>query len=278
VADTGIAAQASPASRLAPYRAVLGSRVRSQRSYRASFAVDLLSSLLAGLVEIAEVWVLYRNAPVIGGLDFHQVLLVFGLADICFSLADMVVGHCDTLPTYLRAGTLDVFYLRPQPLLAQLVTSDISLRRLARVAVGVVALVAGLWLTAPGWSLSTVALLAMALVFGTITFAAMFVLAAGLQFFVINGPEVTNAFVYGGRYAATQPASVWSKPLQALFGFAFPMAFTAYLPVLAMLDLPGSAWLPSWLGWCTPLAALWACAAAAIAWRCGVRHYQGGGG
>lgn len=278
MADHGHVPSASRAALLAPYRAVLGSRMRSQRAYRASFAVDLVGSLLVGLVELAEVWVLYRNVPVIGGLDLRQVLLVFGLADVCFTVADMVVGHCDTLPTYLRAGTLDVFYLRPQPLLAQLLTSDISLRRLARVGVGVSALATGLVLAGPGWSPSSVALVAMALVFGTLTFAAMFVLAAGLQFFVVNGPELTNAFVYGGRYAATQPASVWSRPLQAVFGFAFPVAFTAYLPVLALLDLPGTGWLPSWLGWCTPLAALWAWAAAMLAWRCGVRHYQGGGG
>jgi len=277
VADRDVVASAARAH-LAPYRAVLGSRVRSQRSHRASFAVDLLGSLLVGLVELAEVLVLYRSVPVLGGLDLRQVLLVFGLADVCFSLADLVVGHCDTLPTYLRAGTLDVFYLRPQPLLAQLVTSDISLRRLARVGVGVVALVTGLVLAGPGWSPSAAALLAMSLVFGTLTFAAMFVLAAGLQFFVVNGPELTNAFVYGGRYAASQPATVWSRPLQAVFGFAFPVAFTAYLPVLALLGLPGPDWLPSWLGWCTPLAALWAWAAATLVWRSGVRHYQGGGG
>ncbi len=60
--------------------------------------------------------------------------MVFGLADLAFSLADLAFGHCDNLPTYLRAGTLDVFYLRPQPLLLQLITSDISLRRLARAA------------------------------------------------------------------------------------------------------------------------------------------------
>ena len=278
MADQTLTAPASWTGRLAPYRAVLGSRVRSQRSYRANFTVDLVGSLLVGLVELAEVWVLYRNVPALGGLEFRQVLLVFGLADVCFTLADMVVGHCDELPTYVRAGTLDVFYLRPQPLLAQLMTSDISLRRLARVSVGVAALTAGLVLAGPEWSASSVLLLAMALVFGTLTFAAMFVLAAGLQFFLINGAELTNAFVYGGRYAATQPASIWSRPLQAVFGFAFPMAFTAYLPVLALLDLPGAGWLPSWLGWCTPLAALWAWTAALLAWRFGVRHYQGGGG
>lgn len=263
---------------LRAYRAVLGSRVRSQRSYRASFAVDLASSLLVGVVELAEVWVLYRSVDRIGGLDLAQILLVFGLADLCFSLADLSFGHCDAMPAFVRAGTLDVLYLRPQPLLLQLVTSDISLRRLARAAVGLTALVAGLVLTDVAWSAGAVLLLGIALISGYTMFAASFVSAAGLQFFVINGAEMTNAYVYGGRYAATQPASVWGRPLTVVFGFFFPMAFTAYLPVVTLLDLPGSQWLPAWAGWCAPVAAAWSVLFAAFCWRAGVRHYQGGGG
>ena len=263
---------------LTAYRAVLGSRMQSQRSYRVSFTVDLASSLLVGVVELAEVWVLFRAVDRIGGLDFAQILLVFGLADLCFSLADLSFGHCDRMPTYVRAGTLDVLYLRPQPLLLQLITSDISLRRLARAAVGLTAMVAGLALNDVPWSASAVLLLGIALVSGYVIFASSFVSAAGLQFFVINGAEMTNAYVYGGRYAASQPASVWGRPLTVVFGFFFPMAFTAYLPVVTLLGLPGSEWLPPWLGWCAPVAAVWSVVFAALCWRAGVRHYQGGGG
>lgn len=264
--------------RLEPYRAVLASRLRSQRSYRTSFAIDLASSLLVGLVELAEVGVLYLNVDRIGGLSLAQVLLVFGLSDLTFSLADMVVGHCDELPRYLRAGTLDVFYLRPQPLLLQLVTSDISLRRLARAAVGAAALGIGLAVNDVAWSPGAVLLLILAGLSGLATFAALFITAAGLQFFLVNGAEMTNAFVYGGRYAATQPASVWPRSLIMLFGFVFPMAFTGYLPVVTLLDLPGVAGLPAWLGWCAPLAAVWSWLVALACWRWGVRHYQGAGG
>ncbi|CAG7571834.1 ABC-2 type transport system permease protein [Barrientosiimonas humi] len=263
---------------LRAYRAVLASRMRSQRAYRLNFRIDLLSSLLVGLIELAEVWVLFHSVGTLGGVSFTQILLVFGLADLCFSLADMVVGHCDNLPTYVRAGTLDVFYLRPQPLLLQLITSDISLRRLTRAAVGLVCLVIGLAVNDIAWSVSAVALLGISLVSGIAIFAAMFVWAAGAQFFLINGAEMTNAFVYGGRYAATQPASVWGRPLTVLFGFFFPMAFTAYLPALRLLGLPGPGLLPTWLAWFTPVAALWAWAMALLFWRVGVRHYQGGGG
>jgi len=266
------------AEALRPYRAVLASRARSQLSYRASFALDLTGSLLVGIIELAEIWVLFHNVTSLGGLTFKQVLLVFGLADLCFSLADMVVGHCDNLPAYLRAGTLDVFYLRPQPLLLQLITSDISLRRLARAMVGLVALAVGLIVNNIAWTVSSVALLGVTLVSSTATFAAMFVWAGGLQFFLIDGAEATNAFVYGGRYAATQPAAVWSRPLKVVFGFFFPMAFTGFLPALALLGIDGPAWLPSWLGYCTPLAATWAWSMALLSWHLGVRHYQGAGG
>lgn len=266
------------AAAVAPYRAVLTSRMRAQRSYRANFVLDLTSSMLVGVVELAEVWVVFHAVDRLGGLDLAAVVLVFGLADLAFSLADLAFGHCDTLPTYLRTGTLDVFYLRPQPLLLQLVTSEISLRRLARAVVGVAALVVGLWVNDVPWSPGAVALVALALVSGVVTFAAMFVWAAGAQFYLVDGAEATNAFVYGGRYAATQPASVWNRPLVVVFGFFFPMAFTAYLPVVTLLGLPGPDWMPGWLGWCAPLAAVWAWVLALVTWRAGVRHYQGGGG
>jgi ABC-2 type transport system permease protein len=257
---------------------VLASRARSQRAYRANFALDLGSSLLVGLIELAEVWVLFSNVTVLGGLRFHQILLVFGLADLAFSLADLSFGHIDSLPDLLRAGTLDVFYLRPQPILAQLITSDISLRRLARAAVGAGSLAIGLATSGVEWSPRAAALLALGLASGYATFAALFVWAAGLQFFLLDGAEMTNSFVYGGRYAATQPAAVWTRPLKLVFGFFFPMAFTAYLPAVALLRLPGPPWLPAWLGWCGPAAAAWSWLMAMACWRWGLRHYQGGGG
>jgi ABC-2 type transport system permease protein len=240
--------------------------------------LDLVSAFLIGLIELAEVWVLFHNVTHLGGFTFREVLLVFGLADLSFSAAELAVGHCDTIPRYVRAGTLDVFYLRPQPLLRQLITSDVSLKRMSRAGIGLAAMAFGLVLNDIDWGLRSIALLLIAIVSATVTFAAMFVIAAGLQFFVINGAEMTNAFVYGGRYAATQPSAVWSKPIKVAFGYVFPMAFTAYLPVVAILGRSGPPWLPSWLGWCAPVAAVWAWSAALLCWRAGVRRYQGAGG
>lgn len=262
----------------APYRSVLASRLRAQRAYRASFVTETIASLLVGVVELGEVWVLFHSVKSLGGLDFSAILLVFGLANATFSIAEIGVGHLDSLPTYLRAGTLDVFYLRPQPLLAQLVTTDIQLRRIARASVGLICAGIALGVNDIQWTVGTICMLVISLLGGVAVYAAIFVTAAGLQFFLINGPETTNAFVYGGSYASSQPAAVWPGPIKIIFGFLFPVAFCAYLPALQILRLPGPTMLPSWLAWLLPVAAVWAALLAMTAWRIGVRHYQGGGG
>ncbi|MEU1526090.1 ABC-2 family transporter protein [Nocardia rhamnosiphila] len=264
--------------RFAPYAAVLRSRIRAQRTYRLSFASDMAGATMVGLAEFAEVWVIFHQAKVLGGLDLDAALLLFGLSNLAFALAQLVFGHLDKLPNLIRLGQLDIYHLRPQPVLLQLITSDFSLRRLARATVALVVLTVGLVRNEIDWSAGSVALIALTVVSGTVLFGGLFVVAAGCQFFLIDGAEMTNSFTYGGSFAATQPASIFPTPLKLLFCVAIPVAFTAYLPTLALLDLPGPAGMPSWLAWCAPLAATWVWVLAWVMWRIGTRHYQSGGG
>ena len=275
MADTAPAPRPGP---LAPYRAVLLSRVQAQVTYRASLAMDLFSALILGLVELAEVWLLFHNAKVIGGLTFSAVLLVFALADLSFCAADILFGHLDKLPRYVRAGTIDVFYLRPQPILLQLMTSDIRIHRLTRPAVSLFALGYALTHNGIDWGPGTVGMLALTLVCGPMIYAAVFVIAAGCQFVLVNAAEFTSSFVYGGRYAATQPASVWPGAIKATFGFVLPLAFTGYLPALYVLGLPGQGIFQPGAAWLLPVVTVWVLALAGATWRFGLRHYRGAGG
>ena len=123
------------ADRLRPYRVLLASRARAQMQYRTSFVTDILGTVGVGLAEFAEVWVIFHNVDVLGGLDFTAALLVFALSNLAFSLADMFVGHLDQLPRYIRAGQVDASTCAPCRCSTQLMTSDLSLRRVGRLSV-----------------------------------------------------------------------------------------------------------------------------------------------
>jgi ABC-2 type transport system permease protein len=261
-----------------PYRALLRSRMRAQTAYRTSFALDLFGQLGIGLLEICEIYVIFHNVDRLGGLDAGTALLVFALANISWSLADVAFGHLDQIPTFIRAGTLDAMLLRPLPVLAQLITIDVSLRRLGRTALGLVALGVALPLAVDRWTPATVGMLALAPLAGTAIFAAIWVAAAGAQFWLVDGGELTNAFTYGSSYVSSYPTSVLHVAARVFFSFVIPAAFVGYLPALVIAGLPGPPGLPAWLGWCTPMAAVGAWAAALLWWRAGLRHYTGAGG
>ena len=240
------------------YAIVIGSRIRSQYAYRTSFWLTVVTSVGVGLIEFVELYAILVNVPVFGGLTFAQAALVFALANMGFSLADMIFGQFDAMPTNLRMGRLEVLLVRPMPLMAQFVTADFQLRRLGRVGVGLVIMIIALATLELPLTPAVLYLLIVTPVVGGAIYGALFVLAGGIQFFLIDGAEFTSSFVYGGSYAGQLPGSVLLEPLRVLFTFVIPATVTAYLPTLLILGLPGPPFLPSWLGWFAPLFAIWA--------------------
>lgn len=260
------------------YRTLVGAQLRSQLAYRSSFVLNSISSFLVGWLEFAEIYILLHNTPTLGGLTFPEAALVFALANLGFSLADLVFGQLDSLPTFIRTGKLETYLVRPMPVVAQMVTSTIQLRRFGRTIVGVAVLVYALSQLDLALTPSTVYLLVITPLVGAMIYGSFFLTAGGLQFYLIDGTEFTNSFVYGGNYASQLPGSVLVTPLRVMFTFVVPALFTSYLPTLLLLGRDGPAYAPAWLGWFTPVVAVLAWATALFFWRTGIRKYTGAGG
>jgi ABC-2 type transport system permease protein len=195
VADTAVTARASaPPTVAQAYLAIIRSRISAQASYRASFAVELGSQVLLVLVEFVEVYVVFHQVDSLGGFDYAEVAVMYGLAVASFGVADLAVGHVDGLPAYLRAGTFDSFLLRPLSALGQLVTSDFTLRRLGRVGTGVVVLGIALHAADVDWTPARAGLLVMTPVAGAVIFSAVFISTSTIGFWVVEGMEFANAF------------------------------------------------------------------------------------
>jgi len=259
------------------YGRIVASRLRGQLAYRTSFALDLIAQAIGQTVELFAILVVFTQVNTLGGFAAGEVLLIFGLASCAFGLADMCVGQVERLPDYIRTGEFDVILLRPLGSLPQLLSSDIALKRLGRVGVG---------LAVYGWSLAredlawtplrVLVAVASPLV-GAAILGALWVAANAVSFWVVDGREVANAVTYGSNFTTSYPITVYGPWLRRLMCFAVPGAFVAYFPALALLDRPDPLGLPVALRYAAPLVGLVAVAGAAAIWRCGVRHYQGTG-
>lgn len=254
------------------------SRVRSQASFRASFLADVTGQVLIVSTEFLELWVILSQVSTFGGMSLVQVAVVYGLGALAFGLADLLFGEIDGLSAHIRSGKLETLLIRPVPVLLQISSLDLSLRRIGRIAVGLGMYVTALVLAGFSPTATTLLLAVLAPLAGALVFGALLTMAGALQFWLIDGREFANAFTYGGNYVATTPGAVFALPMRAFFTFVIPATLIAYAPTLALLHLPGPALIPAWAGWMGLPAALLAWSAAGLLWRAGVRRYTGAGG
>ncbi len=106
---------ADAAGTLRAYRSIIRRRVRSQAEYRSSFAFELFGSAFVGVVEFAEMYAIFDRTKAIAGFGYDNILLLFGFATFAFSLADLCIGHIESLSTYVRVDTFETCLLHPSP-------------------------------------------------------------------------------------------------------------------------------------------------------------------
>jgi ABC-2 type transport system permease protein len=262
---------------LGTYRHILAAQIRGQASYRTSFALDLAANALTPVIDLVALVAVFQVTRTLGTFSAIEVLVMFGLSGVGFSLADLLVGNIEKIQTYVRQGLLDTVLVRPLPVLGQLITGDFTLRRVSRVVVSVVVLALATSWAQVQWTPARVALVLTAPIFGAAFFGAMFVATATVAFFWIDSGQFAHGFTYGGRDFTSYPMNVYSGVFQKLFAYSMGFAFVAYYPALALLGRTDPLGAPDWVVWGTPLVALVAIGLAGVAWRFGVRHYRSTG-
>jgi ABC-2 type transport system permease protein len=267
-----------PVSTARMVRTLYGSRIRSQASFRTSFLADILGQVLVVGTEFLELWVILSQVSTLGGMTLPQVAVVYGLGALAFGIGDMLFGEIDGLSAQIKSGKLETLLIRPVPVLLQISSLDLSLRRIGRIVVGLGMYVTALAIAGFAPTPTTLLLAVLAPLAGALLFGALFTVAGALQFWLVDGREFANAFTYGGNYVATTPGAVFALPLRAFFTFVIPATLIAYAPTLVLLDLPGPALIPAWAGWLGLPVALLAWSMAALLWRAGIRRYTGAGG
>jgi ABC-2 type transport system permease protein len=256
------------------YRRLVGARIRGQLQYRLSFVLNVIGTALITFLDFAAILVLFHQVDALGDWTVGEVGVLYGISCVSFAITDLVVGHLDQLPEMIRQGDFDQVLVRPLGSLLQVISSDFALRRLGKLAQGLVVLVVALAVVDVDWTFGRAAMLAISIVAGSAIFAAVWVALSTIVFWLIDSHEAVNAFTYGGNFLAQYPINIFGPWLRRLVIFVIPLAFVAYFPSLYLLDKPDPLGLPSALQFVSPLVAVLAGLLAACSWRGAVRRYR----
>jgi len=262
---------------LGVWRRLVGAQIRADWQYRTSFFLFLLSQTVIATMDLAVVASIFSQVDSLAGWSGVEVALLFGLSGVPFGLADLTISQVETVSRHIKAGTFDLFLLRPLPALLHLSATEFALRRLGRVLQPLVVLTVALVLAPIHWNLETVALLIVTILSGTLIFGSVWVVTSALSFWTVESQEVANAFTYGGSLATSYPIDILGTWLRRILTFLVPLAFVAYVPAARMVGRDEPLGLPSGSAWATPLVGLASVLVARAVWTLAVRHHRSTG-
>jgi ABC-2 type transport system permease protein len=248
---------------------------RAALQYPFALLMLTMGSILSMSLDLAAIAIMFARIPALGGFTPGEVMFLYGTSQISFGLSDTFFGLTDRLGQHIKAGSLDTMMVRPVSPLVQLATEDFSPRKLGRLVPAFAVL---------AWSLTRLDLGALDLLLtllmiitGTVIFSAIWVLAASVQFVMVDGHQAAKAVTWGGGFMTQYPMSLYGRDFVRGLTFGIPLAFVNWQPSLYILGHRDPLGLPAALRFASPAVAVLMCAAAALAWRTGLRHYRSTG-
>jgi ABC-2 type transport system permease protein len=260
------------------YGRLISMQIRAQLQYRASVAIDIGTFGIVTALEFTAILLYFNRFQSILGWHVGEVTLLAAFVALGASLADAIGSGIDMFDEVIRRGEFDRVLLRPVGTFVQILGSDVRLRKLGRMASGLLLFALSLHLL-PGLHWTPLKLLVIPL--GILTnvgiFLGILLLGATLCFWTIETTELVNIPFDGGREMMNYPLTIYNGTLQRVFLFLVPLAFGAFLPTCYILDRPFPFGLPAWIVFLGPIVALAFVAVALALWHLGTRRYQSTG-
>ncbi|PGZ92203.1 ABC-2 family transporter protein [Bacillus sp. AFS029533] len=247
---------------------------KSQMEYRTSFWLLTIGQFLIPFSMFAGLYFLFERFGQIKGWTFYEVALCFAIIHMAFALSECFARGFDSFSSLVASGNFDRVLVRPRSTIVQVMGSKFEFTRIGRLLQSLIVLIWALNSLSIEWSSMKVVTIILMIISGVFIFTGIFILAATMCFWTIQGLEVVNIFTDGGREMAQYPLNIYQKWVTKFFTFVIPFGCVNYLPLMYILDkTDGKAYLYM----LSPVAGIIFIIPCLLVWQIGVRHYRSTG-
>ena len=248
--------------------------LKAQMQYRVSFWLLSLGQFFIPFSVFAALYFLFQRFGVLKGWTYFEVALCFSIINIAFSITECCSRGFDIFSGLVVRGEFDRILVRPRSTFLQVLGSKFEFTRIGRLLQGVVVFILAISNLSIQWDIFKVATLVLMIISGIFVFTGIFILAATLCFWTIQGIEVANIFTDGGREMSQYPLNIYKKWVTRFFTFVIPFGCVSYLPLMYILDkVEGN----KVLFMLTPLYGILFIFPCLLVWKLGVKHYKSTG-
>lgn len=247
---------------------------KSQMQYRTSFWLLSIGQFFIPFSIFAGLYFLFERFGQIKGWQFFEVALCFAIIHMAFSLSECFARGFDMFSGLVVKGEFDRLLVRPRSTFVQVLGSKFEFTRVGRLLQSLIVLVWALSNLPIEWSAIKAITLVLMIVSGVFIFTGIYMLAAAMCFWTVQGLEVASIFTDGGREMAQYPLNIYQKWVARFFTYVIPFGTVNYLPLQSILGKADGNELIHML---TPVLGSLFILPCLLVWQFGVRHYRSTG-
>lgn len=209
--------------------------VKSALQYKKSFILNIIAQFFVFFTYYFTIIALFNKFSNIKGFTMYQVLLTFSIIQFGFSFNECFIRGLDKFDDLIIAGEFDRILLKPRGILLQVLGYKIDIIKITRLLQAIIILIISLVNLDFNWSILKVVTLLLMLLSSILIFFGIFLISASYCFLTVQGLEVRNLFMDGGKHLAQYPIGIFSKSFVFIFTFIIPYAFVNYYPLLYLI-------------------------------------------
>lgn len=256
------------------YKINMGRSMVGRMEYKNDFIIGILGFLVQNVATLLSLYFIVRNIPSLQGWDMYQMGFLYG-----FSMMPIAVDHflTDELwkVAYFRVvrGDMDSYFLRPVPVLFQILSETFQPEAFGELIVGVVMLIfCGMKCTIH-WTFSKVIVILVATFFGALIITGIKILTASPAF-IIKRSGIFMQILYNFRDYTRYPIAIYPKFMRILLLFIVPFGLIISYPVEVLMFERYDPWKISFsiIGF-----SILSLTISGFAWRTCVKRYESTG-
>lgn len=202
----------------------------SKMVYKVNTIIGIIAFLFGQVTSLATLYILVSAVPDIDGYSVWQVGLLFGITNMAIGLDHLLTDRLWTVAYWeVKMGKMDHMFLRPLPVLFQVIASEIQLEAFGEMIIAVALMVicgknAGISYTVGGILLMIIGILCAAIIISSFK-----IFVASLAFkFKRSGPLLQ--FIYNFSGYVKYPLKIYPKFIQGLLTFIIPLGLCIFYP------------------------------------------------
>jgi ABC-2 type transport system permease protein len=215
----------------------------SKLVYKVNAIIGILAFLFMEATSLFTLYILVSSVPSIDGYNIYQIGMLFGLTNMAIGIDHLLTDRLWMVAYFeVKQGKLDHMFLRPVPVLFQVIASEIQLEAIGELIIAVALItLCGSKIEITG-GLPAILLVILGIICAAIIITSFKIMVASLAFkFKRSGPLLQ--FIYNFSGFTKYPMKIYPKAIQAILTFVIPLGLCLFFPFENLFEPKHDPWL-----------------------------------